>query len=204
MLKILGGDFRSRRLQSPPDGETTRPYLARVRESLFNLLRGWCDDASVLDLFAGVGTIGLETVSRGARMVVMIERDRKIFRMLQANVEALGCGDRVRLVHGDALSPGVIHQAAAPVDLLFVDPPYPVMLEEAGRTRVLEQIVRAREIMAEPGFVILRTPQRPEGPEWSLAGYDGPEVHEYGKSMFVLLYGPAPAKSGGGDAGETT
>ena len=204
MLKILAGTYRSRQLRSPPDGDTTRPYLARVRESVFNLLRGWWTDARVLDLFAGVGTVGLEAVSRGAAQVVMVERDRKIFRLLEQNVETLGCRDRVRLVHGDALSPAVLRQAPAPVDLAFLDPPYPIMLDEEGRARVLEQVGRLPEILAEQSFVVLRTPQRPEGPAWSLDGLDGPEVHAYGPSMHVLLYAPAREKTGANPPAETT
>lgn len=78
MLQISGGEYRSRRLTSPPDAEVSRPYARRAREAVFNLLRGWFEDARVLDLFAGVGTMGLEAASRGAAAVVMVERDKPI------------------------------------------------------------------------------------------------------------------------------
>jgi 16S rRNA (guanine966-N2)-methyltransferase len=191
MLKIIGGEFRSRVLRSPPGDETTRPYLARVRESVFNLLRGWCEDASVLDLFAGVGTVGLEAASRGARTVVLVERDRRLFELMQTNIDALGCGDRVQAVHGDALSPVTIARAAAPVDLVFVDPPYPMMREPASRERVLRQIEACRSIMGEQGFVVLRSPLGPDDADWAIPGFDGPEAHRYGPTMWVLLYAPA-------------
>ena len=87
MLKINGGTYRRRLIHGPPDGERSRPMPARVKESLFNLLRGWFEDARILDLFAGVGTVGLEAASLGAREVVMIEQDREVHSILKENIE---------------------------------------------------------------------------------------------------------------------
>ena len=91
MLKILGGQFKSRKLKTPRDNETTRPWTGRARESVFNQLRGHINDGIILDLFAGIGTMGLEAVSRGAKTVVLVERDRKIFEILEENIDTLGC-----------------------------------------------------------------------------------------------------------------
>ena len=66
MIKIIGGEYRSRKLLTPENESVSRPYGSRVKESLFNLLRGWFEGATVIDLFAGVGTMGLECASRGA------------------------------------------------------------------------------------------------------------------------------------------
>jgi 16S rRNA (guanine966-N2)-methyltransferase len=190
MLKIIGGEYRSRQLATPPDEAVTRPYSQRVKESVFNLLRGWFDDANVLDLFAGVGTIGLEAVSRGAKQVLMVEQDRKIFGLLQKNIETLGCGDRAIAMQGDALGQTALLRAPRPVDVVFIDPPYAIMQPPEGRARVLEQARRVRDVMAEQGFLVLRSPVRPEGPEWTIEGFDGPEEHRHGKDMWVLLYSP--------------
>ena len=194
MLKILGGEFRSRILESPPDAETTRPITARVKESLFNLLRGWFDEAVVLDLFAGVGTIGLEAVSRGAREVVMIEQDRKISAILRFNVEELGCGDRATVVQADALGPAALAQAPRDCDLVFLDPPYPLWRDEAIRRRVEDLAVRCRSVMKASAFLILRTPEDLAS-DWTLPGFDGPETHQYAEDMFVHLFMPSPEAS---------
>lgn len=195
MLKIIGGQFRSRQLATPPDEAVTRPYAQRVKESVFNLLRGWFDDANVLDLFAGVGTMGLEAVSRGAKQVLMVEQDRKIFNLLQQNIDALGCGDRAIAMQGDALGQTALLRAPRPVDVVFVDPPYAMMQRPEGRDRVLEQARRVREVMADQGFLVLRSPAPPEGPEWSIEGFNGPEEHRHGKDMWVLLYSPVARQS---------
>lgn len=195
MLRIIAGEYRSRRLTAPPDQAVSRPYAHRVKESVFNLLRGWFDGARVLDLFAGVGTVGLEAVSRGAAAVTMVERDRRIFGLLERNVAELGCADRVTAVCGDALSPTALLRAPSPVDVLFIDPPYAMITEPSTRAKVLGQIAHARALMAEPGFVVLRSPIGPHEADFGIPGYDGPEGHRYGPSMWVLLYAPATSET---------
>ena len=190
MVRILAGEFRSRQLQTLPNDTSTRPFLSRVKESIFGMLHEWFADARVLDLFAGVGTVGLEAVSRGAAEVLMVEKSPKIHRVLTQNVELLGCGDRARTLLGDALGQVCLLEAPQPVDLVFVDPPYEMMLEPLRRRCVLDQVQRCRGIMADRGFVILRSPVGPDEVE-SVQGFDGPEPHRYRKDMWVLIYEPA-------------
>jgi 16S rRNA (guanine(966)-N(2))-methyltransferase RsmD len=190
MIKIIAGEYRSRILSSPPDAETTRPYPQRVKESVFNMLRGWFEGARVLDLFAGVGTVGLEAASRGAEHVVMVEKDRRVYRLLQENVASLGCADRVTTILGDALSEPILRRAPQPVDVIFVDPPYAMMEEEPGRQRIYLQAERCRDIMADQSFLVLRSPFGPDACDLSMPRFSGPEAHQYGKQMWVLLYQP--------------
>lgn len=197
MLRIQAGEFRSRVLDSPREvgggGDTTRPMASRVKESVFNLLRGWCEGARVLDLFAGVGTMGLEAVSRGASAAVLIERDREIHRYLLANIQSLQCGDRAVAILGDALGPLAIARAPTPVDLVFLDPPYALMEDATRRAKVLECAERLREVMADRSMLVLRAPLDLPADERSLAGFDGPETHSYGREMKVMLYMPRRA-----------
>ncbi len=190
MLKIIGGEYRSRRLEEPKPDEQSRPYIARIRESVFNMLRGWFDDANVLDLFAGVGTVGLEAVSRGAARVVMVEQNRQTHEHLKHNIETLGCGDRAEAILADALSDHILFRAPRPVDLLFVDPPYPLMADDATRPHVFAQIERCRAVLADRSFVILRSPLGPDEIDLTIDGFAGPEAHDYGRDKWVLLYQP--------------
>jgi 16S rRNA (guanine966-N2)-methyltransferase len=157
-VRIIAGEYRSRKLFTPPDDLVTRPIPDRVKESLFGLLRGNCEDAQVLDCFAGTGAIGLEALSRGASRCVFIERDRQAAKMLQANIDALGCQDRSELVVGDALGAGALARCPRPVDLAFFDPPYPVVREPVGWTRVKEQVTKVIALLSNGGFVVLRLP----------------------------------------------
>src|SRR5262245_27511390 len=101
-MRIIAGEFRGRRLGAPP-GLATRPMLDRVREAVFSTLMPRLPDATVLDLFAGSGGLGLEALSRGAARVRLVEQDARAMAQLRENVEALGATGRVELVRGDAL-----------------------------------------------------------------------------------------------------
>ncbi|MFM7262060.1 MAG: RsmD family RNA methyltransferase [bacterium] len=205
MVKIISGEYRSRTLLSPEGEDVTRPMTARVKESVFAMLHGWFKDARVLDLFAGIGTVGLECASRGAAEVVIVERDRDVFRYLDHNVKTLRCGDRVTALQADALGPTALARSPKPVDLVFMDPPYALMAEPATRKLVLAQAARTRALFAPKGFLILRTPVDLDPPEKALPGFRGPEVHQYKDDMFVYLYmpdaGDAAASSEAGASG---
>ena len=190
MLKIISGEYRSRQLLTPEGEDRTRPMTARVKESVFAMLHGWFKDARVLDLFAGVGTVGIECASRGAKEVVCIERDREVFRYLEHNIATIKCGDRVTAVQADALGPTALARSPKPVDLVFMDPPYALMIDEASRKLVLAQAARARALFAPKGFLILRTPVDLDDAERTLPGFKGPESHRYKDDMWVYLYMP--------------
>lgn len=202
MVKIISGDFRSRILLSPEGEDVTRPMTARVKESVFAMLQGWFKGARVLDLFAGIGTVGLECASRGASEVVMVERDRDVFRYLEHNVKTLGCADRVTPLQADALGPTALARSPKPVDLVFMDPPYALMVEPATRKLVLAQAARTRALFAPKGFLVLRTPVDLDPPERAIPGFIGPEVHQYKDDMFVYLYMPDSARAAGEAAGD--
>jgi len=192
VIKILSGEFRSRTLEAPEGEDITRPMMGRVKESIFNHLRGRIEGARILDLFAGVGTMGLECVSRGAAEVVMVERDRMIHKFLDYNCKNLRVETRATAVLADALGPVALARAPKPVDIVFLDPPYALMEDEKTRASVLEQAGRTRELFADSGFLVLRSPILWGEDGQKLEGFNGPEVHKFTKSMFVLLYSPRP------------
>ena len=189
MLQVLGGQFKSRRLRTPRDNATTRPWSGRAREAVFNQLRGHIPDGNVLDLFAGVGTMGLEAASRGAKSVVMVERDRRIFEMLESNIDSLSCSNQVSAVCSDALGTVALLRAPTPIDVAFVDPPYVMMSDEELRHRVLQQVANIEPLLTEDGFVVLRSPEDPKRVAHDVPELDGPEIHKHGSGMWVLFYG---------------
>lgn len=189
MLQIISGHYRSRRLRTPSDNSTTRPYAHRVKESVFNVLRGHIEGGQVLDLFAGVGTMGLEAASRGASQVLMVEQDRGIYQMLQENIEELGCGEEVETLCGDALGSVSILRSPRPLNVIFVDPPFKMMQQEATRVRVLAQLERLAPLLTDDGFIVLRSPGGTDVEELRVPGLIGPEIRNYGSHHQVLLYG---------------
>lgn len=157
-MRIIAGEFRHRTLQSPPDGASTRPIPDRVKESIFNLLRGHFEGATVFDAFAGVGSIGLEAVSRGATRVVMVEQDRRVAAILERNATSLGAGDRAEVVVGDALGAGALARCPRPVHIAFFDPPYELVRDRHGYARVRAQFEACVALLDDTGFALLRTP----------------------------------------------
>lgn len=149
--------MRGRRLATP-EGLGTRPMLARVREALFSTIAPWLPGAAVLDLFAGTGSLGLEALSRGAASARFVERDGRTFALLKQNVEALGVVERSLLVRADAVEPaswGSIDPASHWPDIVFLDPPYPLLREKSLRARLLgalELLVAGR--LAPEGVVV--------------------------------------------------
>jgi 16S rRNA (guanine966-N2)-methyltransferase len=157
-MRIIAGEFRRRVLASPADAETTRPMPDRVKESLFALLRGHCEGASVFDGFAGTGAVGLEAVSRGAAHCVCVERDRHVAEILKKNVRTLGVEDRCEVVVGDALGPGALARAPRHLTLVFLDPPYPLVEDAIGFRRVMAQLGALVDLLTPDGYAVLRTP----------------------------------------------
>jgi 16S rRNA (guanine(966)-N(2))-methyltransferase RsmD len=147
-VRIVGGKWRSRLLRFP-DLPGLRPTPDRVRETVFNWLGQDLTGRACLDLFAGSGVLGLEAASRGARHVVMVERDPQAWRALQDNIRMLQAVG-VELVRADALE--FIASDVRRYDVVFLDPPYAM----GGRELLLE---RARARVATGGLVYVEGPE---------------------------------------------
>lgn len=119
-IRIIGGKHRS--LQLPVlDSDGLRPTLDRVKETLFNWLGQDLTGLSCLDLFAGSGSLGFESISRNAKEVVMIEKDAKVYKQLLQNKNKLKASN-CELINQDALS--FIKNDIKTYDIIFIDPPY--------------------------------------------------------------------------------
>lgn len=128
-MRIVSGIHRGRALLAPK-GRNTRPTSDRTRESVFNILRHgkWgrdvLEDATVLDVFAGTGALGLEALSQGAKHAVFIERERPAVEFCQGNIETLGETERAAVFTFDAADPIARPLYIEPRSLVFLDPPY--------------------------------------------------------------------------------
>ncbi|MCL2504505.1 MAG: 16S rRNA (guanine(966)-N(2))-methyltransferase RsmD [Coriobacteriia bacterium] len=148
-MRIVGGQWKGHRIQAPA-GETTRPTIDRVREAVFSAvcarLPDGFDGLDVLDAFAGSGALGLEALSRGARHVCFVERDRRALGALKANIEHLGVQSRANVVHGDVFA--VISKRLNGVySVILLDPPY--QLASVRVASLLEGLVLAGRVADE-------------------------------------------------------
>jgi len=163
-VRIIGGEWRRRWLEFPA-ARGLRPTPARVRETLFNWLGQDLTGLGCLDLFAGSGALGFEAASRGARQVVMLERDRRIVESLQASARMLQAGTAVtgaiEVVRADALE-FLAHDRRG-FDVVFVDPPYAFWAQMRQPLGVLLTRLAAR--MTPGAGVYLESPEFPELPQ---------------------------------------
>ena len=186
LLQVIIGDGCSR----PPESLATRPYPARVHGVVLHPARlvGGRQGGGCL---CGVGSVGLEAISRGAREAFFVEQDRRVANLLQENIESMDCADRAEVLRADAFSPLVRLRLGQDCDIVSLDPPYAMMQEET-LAKVLEAAVGYASCLRPGGWFVLRTPEDPEHTPHDIDGLLGPEVHAYGRDMFVLLYQRPP------------
>lgn len=125
-LRIIAGLWRGRKL-SFPDVDGLRPTGDRIRETLFNWLAPEIQGSRCLDLFAGSGALGIEALSRGAEVSVLVERDSKAAAQLKANLEILKA-EQGRVVNADVLGLLQNGNTDAPYHIIFIDPPFQLNL----------------------------------------------------------------------------
>lgn len=122
-MRVISGSARGRKLKSPKTSET-RPIMDRVKTALFDILAPEILGMRVLDLFAGVGSVGIEALSRGAAAATFVERSPEAFRLVRENLAITGLSDRAEVLRTDAFA--YLQQAAASgrrFDLVYVAPP---------------------------------------------------------------------------------
>jgi 16S rRNA (guanine966-N2)-methyltransferase len=123
-MRVIAGEFRSRRLRSLP-GLNTRPTPDRLRETLFNVLAPRIAHCVFMDVYAGTGAVGIEALSRGARRCIFIEKNRAAVEVIYDNLTALGLEGRAEVFTSKAAT--VIERLHA--DIVFLDPPYELSKE---------------------------------------------------------------------------
>ena len=150
MARIIGGQGKGRRLKAPK-GLATRPTGARVRQTLFDILAPWLPGCRFLDAFAGAGAVGLEALSRGAALVVLVDAAADAVAAMRTNASMLAnTGGRVRIVRQDArVALAAFADAQERFDVVYLDPPYQSDVYEAS----LEQAGRGG-LLAEHGVVV--------------------------------------------------
>jgi 16S rRNA (guanine(966)-N(2))-methyltransferase RsmD len=138
MVRIIAGTARGRKLETL-EGMETRPTLDRVKEAVFGSLQFRIPYARVLDLFAGSGNLGLEALSRGAKRVVLNDRNPACVEIIRRNIETLGFSDAARTMNLDyAAAIERLSSEGEAFDLAFLDPPYREGLSEDAVRRLFE------------------------------------------------------------------
>ena len=187
-MRIVGGDWRGRKLEPPRGREVSRPTTDRVREAMASMVDSALDEgiegARVLDAFGGTGALGIEMLSRGAAHTAFFDIDRGAAALIKRNLQQLGCEPaRYRVTVGDAQqSARRGRMPGAPFDLVLMDPPY------ALGTTPAEELLAAlveRDLLA-PGAVALFE-RSTDTPALTVSGFITLREKRYGGTAVDLL-----------------
>ncbi|UCF43946.1 MAG: RsmD family RNA methyltransferase [Planctomycetota bacterium] len=149
-----------------PKTDVSRPIIDRVKESLFSVLYKYDlpDGKIVADLFCGVGSLGLEALSRGAKLVTFVEKDPNIVATLETNIEKAGFLKESKVILADAFKIGAPVNEQ-PYDLVFVDPPYADTSEIGDGSPLSDLMAILTNRLAPHGTVVVRTRKNIQLPE---------------------------------------
>jgi len=151
MIRIISGLYKGKKLKRVPSANV-RPMPDKLKGSLFSIINSEIPDKDFLDGFAGTGSVGIEALSRGARVVVFIDEFYPAVKIIRLNLDKCQAEDRAIVIHQE-FNRAVINLARDEVkfDLIFLDPPYR-MLDERNPLKVIFK----RNILKENGLIILR------------------------------------------------
>jgi len=174
-MRVTGGESKGRRLKAP---RNIRPTQGIVKEAIFNIVAPYIEGATVIDLFAGSGAIGIEALSRGAAHVTFVDREERGLDILRQNLDALGLKQRARVIRADVArwieaSPDEMQAA----DLIILDPPY----GDAVFDRTLQAIDRS----ASKATVVAEYSRRQQLP--AMARLQMGRERRYGDTMVAVL-----------------
>ena len=140
MIKIIAGKYKNRKLKIF-NLKNVRPTQARVRKSMMDILQDF-NNKNVLDLFAGVGTLGIESYSRGANAVTFVDNDSKVLNVLKKNLEIFPLNNH-SIIKGDAMK--FLKDTTQKYDFIFADPPY-------GKFNFLDLIPFVKNVLNKDGI----------------------------------------------------
>ncbi len=148
-MRVISGKVRGTKLNSIDD-ISTRPTLDRIKENIFNLINIDFQDASVLDLFAGSGALGIECLSRGAKVCYFCDKNKKAIDIIKYNLTKTRLYDKAIILSNDYEK--ALDKLNERFDLIFLDPPYKSNLVYEALKRILEL-----NMLNENGEIIVET-----------------------------------------------
>ena len=180
-MRIITGRARGMKLL-PPKDYAVRPTSDRVKEALFNIIKDRIAGAVVLDAFGGTGNLALEAWSRGARKVVLFDKNRESLRLIRFNVEKAKAGADAIIRHPDAIKGIAAAKGNGEIyDLVFSDPPYDKGLNEA-----LYKALCQHGILRDGGLLVLEHSLLEDPREYVKAGTEI-RIEKYGDTKISLI-----------------
>ncbi len=159
-MRIISGNLKGKKLLIPRD-EVTRPLRDAVKESLFNLLQHSkvlnfeLHNSDVLDLFSGVGTFGLECISRNCKHVTFFENHSPALEMLKRNIKNLRCDTKTKIIEKDVYQLPKIKIELEKFDIIFLDPPF-----KDKDISILLEIIKEKSLLKKNGIILIHREEK--------------------------------------------
>ena len=138
-MRIISGKYRGKKLKGY-DMPGTRPTMDRVKESIYGIIQGYIKEATVLDLFAGSGSLGLEAISNGAKRLVLVDNNKFV-------IDVMSFDDDIDVINADYKR--YLKETNEKFDIIFLDPPY-----RAGLMNKALRVIEERKLLNDDGIVI--------------------------------------------------
>jgi len=184
-MRIIAGKFKGKKLIEPSD-KKTRPLKDLVKESLFNVIKHSnkfninLENSNVLDLFAGVGSFGLEALSRGAKRVIFVDNYSNVLNVLEKNITNLNLRKKSNILKDDLLNNFSFNQLDQKFDIIYLDPPF-------REKNIIQLILKIKDskILKRKGIIILHR-HKNENDDFSNI-FSIVEEKKYGISKIIFL-----------------
>jgi 16S rRNA (guanine966-N2)-methyltransferase len=181
-MRIIAGGSRGRALKSVPKEMMVKPISARIKKSVFDILRPRLEGSRVLDLYAGTGAVGIEALSRGAAFAFFVDADKRCISVIEENIKVFGFAAKARACYGDILQDlsWISYRAGVPnFDIIYMGPPYRTEENKmlAYSTPTLARMAEAN--LLAPGGIALLQRYKKEKVELP-AGYEKYREERYG------------------------
>ena len=148
-MRVIAGKAKGTKINSVED-VTTRPTLDRVKEPLFSIIQNYLEDANVLDLFAGCGALGIESLSGGSKQATFCDKSYKVIKILKENLKKARLEEQSIVICKDYKK--CLEQAKNKYDIIFIDPPYKLDIGVDAIKKIIDL-----KLLAKEGIIILET-----------------------------------------------
>ena len=161
-MRIISGNFKGKKILLPKD-KLTRPLKDLTKESIFNILKHSkllnieLESSNILDLFSGVGSFGLECLSRGAKNVTFLESYAEVLNILKKNIDNLNQQNQTKVIEKDIFSENTLKLLNDKFDIIFMDPPY-----KEKKLSFLLNAITELELLTNGGIIIIHRHKKEE------------------------------------------
>ena len=161
-MRIISGNFKGKKIL-PPKDKLTRPLKDLTKESIFNILKHSkllnveLENSNILDLFSGVGSFGLECLSRGAKNVTFMESYTDVLSVLKKNIDNLNQQNQTKVIEKDIFAENTLKLLNDKFDIIFMDPPY-----KEKKLSFLLNAITELELLNTDGIIIIHRHKKEE------------------------------------------